>query len=565
MGPSVDAATIWFGVLQGATLIAALVLLYRPLGDAMARIYSGARDLRVERGIYRLIGVDASAEQTWRAYARSVLAFSVVGMLLVYLLQRMQAILPLSLGLPAVPEGLAFNTAASFVANTNWQSYSPEQTMGHLVQLAGLAVQNFTSAAVGIAVAIALVRGFARRGSATIGNFWVDLIRGLVRLLLPIAILGALVLIAGGVAQNLSGFTDVQTVTGATQGIPGGPVASQEAIKLLGTNGGGFYNANSAHPFENPAPWTNMVEILLILAIPFSLPRTFGRLIGDDRQGYAIVAVMGTIFLASAIALSTLELAAGGAAPQLAGAAMEGKEQRFGILGSALFGSASTLTSTGAVNAMHDSFTPLGGMMPMLNMMLGEVAPGGVGTGMYGMLVLAVIAVFVGGLLVGRTPEYLGKRLGPREIKLASLYILVTPVLVLCGTALSFAIPAIRSDVESTSILNPGPHGLSEVLYAFTSAANNNGSAFAGLTANTPWFNTALGVAMLLGRFIPIVLVLALAGSLAAQERVPETAGTLPTHRPQFVGLLIAVTVVITALTYFPVLTLGPLAEGLVR
>jgi len=559
-----DGATIWFGVLQGATLVAVLVLLYRPLGDAIARIYTGARDLRVERGIYRLIGVDASSEQTWRAYARSVLAFSLAGLVLLYLLQRVQAFLPLSLGLPAVPEGLAFNTAASFVANTNWQSYSPEQTMGHLVQLAGLTVQNFVSAAVGIAVAIALVRGLPRRGSATIGNFWVDLVRGLVRLLLPVAVIGALALLAGGVAQNLAGFGEVHTIAGGTQSLPGGPVASQEAIKLLGTNGGGFYNANSAHPFENPTPWTNMVEILLILAIPFSLPRAFGRIIGDHRQGYAIVAVMGVLFLVSTFALSALELAGSGTAPQLAGAAMEGKEQRFGILGSTLFGSASTLTSTGAVNSMHDSYTALGGMMPMLNMMLGEVAPGGVGSGLYGMLVLAVIAVFVGGLLVGRTPEYLGKRIGPREIKLASLYILVTPVLVLAGTALSFAIPGIRDDVTGTSILNPGPHGLSEVLYAFTSAANNNGSAFAGLTANTPWLNTALGVAMLLGRFLPIVLVLALAGSFTAQQRVPETAGTLPTHRPQFVGLLAAVTIIITALTYFPALTLGPLAEGLV-
>ncbi|KJL48468.1 Potassium-transporting ATPase A chain [Microbacterium hydrocarbonoxydans] len=557
-------AEIWFGVLQAVAVIVVLVLVYRPLGDYMAHVFSAPKDLRLERGLYRIIGVDPASEQTWRAYARSILAFSVVGLLLVYGLQRLQAFLPESLGLPAVPEGLAFNTAASFVANTNWQSYSPEQTLGYTVQLAGLTVQNFVSAAVGLAVAVALVRGFARRGSTTLGNFWVDLTRGLGRILLPIALLSAIALIAGGVIQNFAGFTDVTTVAGGTQAIPGGPVASQEAIKLLGTNGGGFFNANSAHPFENPTGWTSLLEILLILAIPFSLPRTFGRLIGDDRQGYAIAAVMGTIFLVSLFALSALELAGQGTAPQLAGGAMEGKEQRFGILGSTLFGTASTLTSTGAVNSMHDSYTALGGMMPMLNMMLGEVAPGGVGSGLYGMLVLAIIAVFVGGLLVGRTPEYLGKRIGPREIKLASLYILVTPTLVLAGTALSFAIPGIRTDVESTSILNPGVHGMSEVLYAFTSASNNNGSAFAGLTANTPWFNTALGIAMLLGRFLPIVLVLALAGSLAAQQHVPETSGTLPTHRPQFVGLLIAVTVVVTALTYFPVLTLGPLAEGLV-
>ncbi|WP_433585593.1 potassium-transporting ATPase subunit KdpA [Microbacterium hydrocarbonoxydans] len=557
-------AEIWFGVLQAVAVIVVLVLVYRPLGDYMAHVFSTPKNLRVERGLYRIIGVDPASEQTWRAYARSILAFSVVGLLLVYGLQRLQAFLPESLGLPAVPEGLAFNTAASFVANTNWQSYSPEQTLGYTVQLAGLTVQNFVSAAVGLAVAVALVRGFARRGSTTLGNFWVDLTRGLGRILLPIALLSAIALIAGGVIQNFAGFTDFTTVAGGTQAIPGGPVASQEAIKLLGTNGGGFFNANSAHPFENPTGWTSLLEILLILAIPFSLPRTFGRLIGDDRQGYAIAAVMGTIFLVSLFALSALELAGQGTAPQIAGGAMEGKEQRFGILGSTLFGTASTLTSTGAVNSMHDSYTALGGMMPMLNMMLGEVAPGGVGSGLYGMLVLAIIAVFVGGLLVGRTPEYLGKRIGPREIKLASLYILVTPTLVLAGTALSFAIPGIRTDVESTSILNPGVHGMSEVLYAFTSASNNNGSAFAGLTANTPWFNTALGIAMLLGRFLPIVLVLALAGSLAAQQHVPETSGTLPTHRPQFVGLLIAVTVVVTALTYFPVLTLGPLAEGLV-
>ncbi len=559
----VDTAAIWFGVLQIATLILLLALLYRPVGDLMFRIFTSERDAAAERVVYRLIGVDPRAEQTWQAYARGVLAFSLMGVLFVYALQRLQAFLPASLGLPAVPEGLAFNTAASFVTNTNWQSYSPEATMGYLVQLAGLTVQNFVSAAVGIAVAIALVRGFARRGQSTIGNFWVDLTRGLGRLLLPMAVVAALALLAGGVIQNLNGFVDAHTLTGATQSIPGGPVASQEAIKMLGTNGGGFFNANSAHPFENPTPWTNLFQLLLILVLPISLPRTFGRMVGDNRQGYAILAVMSTLAIASIAAVSALEVIGHGSAPHLAGGAMEGKEQRFGVIGSALYAAVTTLTSTGAVNSMHDSYTATGGMVPLLNMMLGEVAPGGVGSGLYGMLVLAIIAVFVGGLLVGRTPEYLGKKIGPTQIKLASLYILVTPTLVLAGTALSFGIPAVRADVESTSILNPGIHGMTEVLYAFTSAANNNGSAFAGLTANTPWFNTALGVVMLLGRFVPIVLVLALAGSLAAQERVPSTAGTLPTHRPQFVGLLAVVTVVITALTYFPVLALGPLAEGL--
>ena len=556
--------TILFGLLQGGALVLLLALLYRPLGDYIAAVYTSSRDLRVERGVYRLIGVDARASQTWQAYLRGILLFSLVGVLLVYALQRTQALLPAALGLPAVGEGLSFNTAVSFVTNTNWQSYSPELTLGYTVQVAGLVVQNFVSAAVGMAVAVALVRAFASRRSGTIGNFWVDLVRGLTRILLPLAVLSAIVLIAGGVVQNFTGFADVTTITGATQSLPGGPVASQEAIKLLGTNGGGFFNANSAHPFENPTPWTNLAEILLLLAIPVSMPRAFGRIVGDNRQGYAILGAMATIAVASIAIGSWLEALGHGTAPQLAGAPLEGKETRFGILGSALFAGATTLTSTGAVNSMHDSYTALGGMMPMLNIMLGEVAPGGVGSGLYGMLILAVLAVFVGGLLVGRGPEYLGKRIGPREIKLASLYILVTPALVLLGTAASFAIPGVHADVESVSIWNPGVHGLSEVLYAFTSAANNNGSAFAGLTANTPWLNTALGVAMLFGRFIPIVLVLALAGSIAAQDSVPATSGTLPTHRPQFVGLLVGVTVIVTALTYFPVLALGPLAEGLV-
>ncbi|MGO1562862.1 Potassium-transporting ATPase A chain [Actinomycetales bacterium JB111] len=541
---------------------AVLAVAHRPLGDYMARVYSSPTHLRVERAVYRVIGVDAEAEQTWRAYLRAVLTFSAVGMFVLYGLLRLQPYLPYALGLPAPSADLSFNTAASFVTNTNWQSYSGEQTLGYAVQLAGLAVQNFASAAVGMAVAIALVRGFASRRSGTIGNFWTDLVRGTTRILLPLAILGALALLAGGVVQNLAGFTDVTTAAGATQSIPGGPVASQEAIKLLGTNGGGFFAANSAHPFENPTPVTNLLQILLMLLIPFSLPRTFGRLVGDLRQGYAILAVMGLLFAASLAILTALETAGAGTAPQLAGGAMEGKELRFGILGSTLFSAAGTGTSTGAVNASHDSFTALGGMLPLLNMMLGEVAPGGVGSGLYGLLVLAAVAVFVAGLLIGRTPEYLGKKIGPREITLASLVVLTGPLLVLGGTALTFAIPAARASTIG-SIANPGAHGLTEVLYAFTSAANNNGSAFGGLAADTPWLNTALGIVMLLGRFVPIALVLALAGSLAAQVAVPATAGTLPTHRPLFVGMLAAVTVVVTALTFFPVLTLGPLAEGL--
>ena len=555
--------TILFGILQILTVVVIIVALYRPLGDYMAHIFTTKKDLRAERGFYRLIGVDSQSEQSWMSYLRSVLVFSLVGVLFVYAIQRAQEILPYSLGFPAIPEGLSFNTAASFVANTNWQSYSPDVTMGYSVQILGLVVQNFVSAAVGIAVAVALIRGLARRRSGTIGNFWVDLTRGTLRLMLPLAAVSAVVLIAGGVIQNFAGFTEVTTITGGSATVPGGPAASQEAIKLLGTNGGGFFNANSAHPFENPTGWTNLFQIVLMLAIPFALPRTFGKMVGDTRQGVAVAAVMATIFAVSLTAMTLFETLTGGAATRLAGAAMEGKEDRFGIWGSTLFGSTSTLTSTGAVNSMHDSFTSLGGMMAMLNMMLGEIAPGGTGSGLYGLLVLAIVTVFIAGLLVGRTPEYLGKKIGPKEIKLASIYILITPTLVLVGTALSFAIPAVREDVLGTSIWNPGLHGFSEVLYAFTSAANNNGSAFAGLTANTPWFNTALGVAMLLGRFLPIVFVLALAGSFAAQDKVPATAGTLPTHRPQFVGLLLGVSVIVTALTYFPVLALGPLAEGL--
>ncbi|TBN56864.1 potassium-transporting ATPase subunit KdpA [Glaciihabitans arcticus] len=556
-------ATLWLFIAQLATIAALVALLYRPLGDYMARVFTSRKDLAVERGFYRLIGVNPKAEQSWGVYLRSILVFSALGILLVYALQRTQQLLPFALGLPATSEHLAFNTAISFVTNTNWQSYSPELTLGYTVQLVGLAVQNFLSAAVGIAVAVALIRGFSYRATGTIGNFWVDLTRGTLRILLPLSVIAAVVLIAGGVIQNLNGFTEVTTLGGGTQTIPGGPVASQEAIKLLGTNGGGFFNANSAHPFENPTPWTSMFQVLLMLAIPFALPRTLGTMLGDKRQGLAVATAMGVLYLVSVSLMTWAELAGRGTAPELAGAAMEGKEVRFGIIGSTIFGTTSTITSTGAVNGMHDSFTSLGGGMALVNMMLGEVAPGGVGAGLYGILVIAMIAVFLAGLMVGRTPELFGKKLGSREIKLASLYILATPTLVLVFTALSFAIPAVRADVESTSIWNPGLHGFGEVLYAYTSAANNNGSAFAGLTANTPWFNTTLGIVMVLGRFLPIVFVLALAGSLAAQEKVPVTVGTLPTHRPQFVGLLLGTVVIVSALTYFPVLALGPLAEGL--
>jgi K+-transporting ATPase ATPase A chain len=529
----------------------------------MAHVFTSPKNWRIERGLYRLIGVDPAVEQSSTVYLRSVLAFSAIGILLVYALQRIQPILPWSNSLPGVEPSLAFNTAVSFVTNTNWQSYSPEQTMGFAVQIAALTVQNFLSAAVGVAVAVALIRGFSRVKSGTVGNFWVDVTRAVTRILLPLSILTAIVLIATGVIQNFTGFTDVTTITGGTQAIPGGPVASEESIKMLGNNGGGFFNVNSAHPFENPNGISNLLQLVLMFAIPVSLTRTFGVMVGDKRQGYAILGVMGVLALASITLLVIAETVGAGSAPLAAGGAMEGKETRYGPVLSAIFGAFSTLTSTGAVNAMHDSFTAGGGAVTMVNMMLGEVAPGGAGSGIYGMLVLAIIAVFVAGLMVGRTPEYLGKRIGRREMTFASLYILTTPAIVLAGTALSFAIPAVRSDVIGTSMANDGIHGFSEVLYAFTSAGNNNGSAFAGLTANTPWFNTALGVAMMLGRFLPIVFVLALAGSLASQDKVPVTPGTLPTHTPQFVGLLIGVVLIVSALTYLPVLALGPIAEGL--
>ncbi|MEU7905755.1 potassium-transporting ATPase subunit KdpA [Actinoplanes sp. NPDC049118] len=545
------------GWLFVITLVIALVAVYRPFGDYMFRVVTGTRSNIVERGVYRLVGVNPSAEQTWGVYARSVLAFSAVSILFLYLFLRVQDKLWLSLGFDPVTTHIAWNTAVSFVTNTNWQAYSGESTMGHLVQMAGLAVQNFVSASVGIAVAVALIRGFAARKNGTLGNFWVDLTRITLRILLPICVLATIVFMVAGMVQNLSGGTDVTTLTGATQHLTGGPVASQEAIKELGTNGGGFYNVNAAHPFENPTTWTNWLQLFLILLIPFSLPRVFGRIVGQNRQGYAIVAVMGILAIASVALTVGFETHGGGTVPQAVGAAMEGKEVRFGIPNSATYAAATTLTSTGSVNSFHDSYTSFGGMMPIVNMMLGEVAPGGTGSGLYGLLILAVITVFVAGLMVGRTPEYLGKKIGAREIKLASLYFLVTPTIVLAGTAAAFATG------NNSTALNVGPHGLSEVLYAFTSAGNNNGSAFAGITVNTPWWDTALGLAMLLGRFLPIVLVLALAGSLARQKATPESEGTLPTHQPLFVGMVVGVTVVLVALTFLPALALGPLAEGL--
>jgi potassium-transporting ATPase potassium-binding subunit len=549
------------GIIFLAVLVAALALVHVPFGDFMYHVYTSKKHLRVERVIYRLIGADPDSEQTWGAYARSMLAFSVVSMLFLFVFQLVQDKLPLHLHNPATPmtPALAFNTAVSFLTNTNWQAYSGESTDGHLVQMAGLAVQNFVSASVGIAVAIAVVRGFARRHAGELGNFWVDLTRGVIRILLPISVVLAIILIAGGAIENFH-LSDqvVNTLAGTQQTITGGPVASQEAIKELGTNGGGFYNANSGHPFENPTAWTNWLEVFALLCISFSLPRTFGRMVGSKPQGYAIAGVMTTLAAISVVFILWTQLQHHGTVPTSVGAAMEGVEQRFGIANSAVFGDAATLTSTGAVDSAHDSFTSLGGMVAMFNMQLGEVAPGGVGSGLYGILVLAVITVFVAGLMVGRTPEYLGKKINAREIKLASTYFLITPLIVLTGAAIAMALPG-----ERAGMLNTGPHGLSEVLYAFTSAANNNGSAFAGITVNTVWYNTALGLAMGFGRFLPMIVVLALAGSLAKQGATPQSAGTLPTHRPQFVGMVAAVVVILVALTYLPMLALGPLAEGI--
>ena len=557
--------------LQIGLVVAVLASTYVPLGDYMARVYTTDpdtrwRDLRVESLIYRLCRIDSRAEQTWYGYAVSVLGFSLASVLFLYALQRLQGVLPLDHDLGAVSPAVAFNTAVSFVTNTNWQSYLPETTMSPLTQSAGLAVQNFVSAAVGMAVAVALIRGLVRvGGGGEIGNFWVDLTRGTVRILLPLAFVIALILLSQGVIQSYrSGFTatglDGSTVTTALA-----PVASQEAIKELGTNGGGILAANSAHPFENPTPISNIVEILAILLIPVALTRTFGTMIGNRRQGLTVLAVMALLYTTVLAVTMAAESGTRGVAANAAGAMMEGKEVRFGIPGSVLFAVTTTGTSTGAVNAAHDSMSPLGGGAVLLNMLLGEIAPGGVGTGLYGILVLAVIAVFVGGLLVGRTPEFLGKKLRRREITLAALAVLVMPALILVGTGITVILSSTTGYLGNSG--DPGTpgaiHGFTEVLYAYTSASNNNGSAFGGLTATSDWFQSSLGMCMLFGRFLPILFVLALAGSFATQRRVPSGSGTLPTAGVAFAGLLTGTTVLVAALTFFPALALGPIAEAL--
>ncbi|MDN5917808.1 MAG: potassium-transporting ATPase subunit KdpA [Pseudonocardia sp.] len=547
------------GLLQIGALVLVLAAVYVPFGNYLAHVYTSERHWRVERLLYRMVRVDPDSEQRWTVYAAGVLAFSFLSIVLLYLLQRLQPLLPFDFGRAAVEPSVAFNTAVSFVTNTNWQSYVPETTLGHSVQMAGLTVQNFVSGAVGMAVAVALVRGFARSSTDRLGNVWVDLTRGVIRVLLPVSFVVAIVLVGLGAAMSLASGVDVTGVDGQQSTIALAPAASQEVIKELGTNGGGIFNANSAHPFENPNALSNILEILLILVIPVCLTRAFGVMVRDTRQGVVLVAVMGAIWGAFVAITWWAETHPNGTATLAAGAALEGKEVRFGIPSSVLFAVSTTGTSTGAVDSMHDSYTGLGGGVLVLNMLLGEVAPGGVGTGLYGILVLAAIAVFLAGLMVGRTPEYLGKKLGRVQITAAAISILAMPTLVLLGTGAALALPG---ELDA-ALNNDGPHGLSEVLYAYASTANNNGSAFAGLTVTSDFFQTTTGLAMLFGRFIPILAVLALAGSVAAQRRVEPGVGSLPTHGPLF-GVLVGGTVVlVAALTFFPVLALGPIAEAL--
>jgi K+-transporting ATPase ATPase A chain len=587
-----------------ALFLAVTLLLVKPLGLYMARVMEGepiaglGLGARLESWLYRFCGIDPAAQMGWKHYALALLVFNALGALLLYALQRLQGWLPLNpqhFGPPSADS--AFNTALSFVTNTNWQSYTPETTMSYLTQMAGLAVQNFLSAATGIVVAVALIRGLARHSAKTIGNFWVDVTRATLYVLLPIATLIALALVSQGVIQNFSRYQHVtllqpvtyqqpqvngagqplttatgapvlQTLTERTQTLPMGPVASQEAIKELGTNGGGFFNANSAHPFENPNAWTNLLEMLAIVLIPAALTYTFGFMVADTRQGWAVLAAMVIMFV-GLYALCNHSEQHGN--PQLtalgvnqlpnslqSGGNMEGKEVRFGIAGSTLFATIATVTSTGAVNSMHDSYLPLGGMVTLLDMMLGEVVFGGVGSGLYSMLIFAIIGVFIAGLMIGRTPEYLGKKIEAFEMKMSAIAILVMPFIVLTGTAIAVSVAAGRAGVA-----NPGPHGFSEILYAFTSAGNNNGSAFAGISANTPFYNIALGIVVWLGRFWPIVAVLAVAGSLAAKKRIPVSAGTMPTHGPTFIALLIGTVLLVGALTFVPALALGPIVEHL--
>jgi K+-transporting ATPase ATPase A chain len=563
------------GWLQFLALIVLLAVSVPILGNYMAKVFGGNRAPGdrffnpIERVVYRLGGIDPDREQRWSVYALALLAFSLLSVVVLFVLERIQEHLPLNpTHVKGVPSILAFNTAVSFLTNTNWQNYAGETTMSHLTQMAGLAVQNFVSAAVGLAVAVALIRGLTRHRAGTIGNFWVDLTRSITRILLPIAFLVAVVFVTQGMVQNFTGNTTATTVEGKSQVIPGGPVASQESIKELGTNGGGFYNANSAHPFENPNGITNLLEIYLLLVIPFSLAWTFGKMAGNKKQGIAVLMAMLALWLAASVGAMLFEANGNSAldaakvdqstASSQPGGNMTGKESRFGPASSGLYAASTTDTSTGAVNSSHDSFTPLGGLVPLVNMMLGEVSPGGVGSGLYGMLIFALLSVFIAGLMVGRTPEYLGKKIQAAEMKLVVIYLLAVPLVVL-----AFAGASIVMATPVKSLLNPGAHGLSEMVYAFTSVGNNNGSAFGGLSGNTDWFNITFAVCMLVGRFVLMIGALAIAGSLARKQTVPESAGTFPTDTPLFTGLLVSVVVVVVGLTYLPVLALGPIVEHL--
>ncbi len=555
------------GWIQILVYCGIVVLLVKPLGGYMYRVFNGDRTLLspilgpIERGLYRISGTSEREEQHWTAYAAGIIFFSLASFLVLYFLQRLQGVLPYNpAGMTAVEQNLAFNTAVSFVTNTNWQNYGGESTMSYLVQMAGLTVQNFMSAAVGIAIAVALIRGFARHSVKSIGNFWVDMTRCTLYILLPICIVLTLVYVWLGMPQTLGPYVDATTLEGAKQTLALGPVASQVAIKMLGTNGGGFFNANAAHPFENPDAISNLIQMVTIFALGAALTNVFGRMVGNQRQGWAILASMGVLFIAG-VAICYWAEAAGNPlvhALGIDGGNMEGKESRFGIVASALFAVITTAASCGAVNAMHDSFTALGGLIPMLNMQLGEVIVGGVGAGFYGIVMFIVITVFVAGLMVGRTPEYLGKKIEAKEVKMAMLAILALPLVMLVFTAIAVVLPS-----AVASMANGGPHGFSEVLYAYTSAAANNGSAFGGLSGNTPWYNITLGISMWVGRFFVIIPALAIAGSLATKKTVPASAGTFPTDGPLFVGLLVGVIVIVVGLTFFPALAIGPIVEHL--
>ncbi|MCZ8548560.1 potassium-transporting ATPase subunit KdpA [Mesorhizobium qingshengii] len=555
------------GWLQILVYCGIVVLLVKPLGGYMYRVFNGDRTFLspifgpLERGLYRISGTSEREEQHWTTYAAGIMFFSLASFLVLYFLQRLQGVLPYNpAGMTAVEQNLAFNTAVSFVTNTNWQNYGGEGTMSYLVQMAGLTVQNFMSAAVGIAIAVALIRGFARASVKSIGNFWVDMTRCTLYILLPLCIVLTLVYVWLGMPQTLGPYVNATTLEGAQQTIAVGPVASQIAIKMLGTNGGGFFNANAAHPFENPDAISNLIQMVTIFALGAALTNVFGRMVGNQRQGWAILATMGVLFIAGVAVCYWAEASGNPLVHALGidGGNMEGKESRFGIAMSALFAVVTTAASCGAVNAMHDSFTAIGGLIPMVNMQLGEVIVGGVGAGFYGILMFIVVAVFVAGLMVGRTPEYLGKKIEAKEVKMAMLAILCLPLAMLTFTAIAAVLPS-----AVASIANSGPHGFSEILYAYTSAAANNGSAFGGLTGNTPWYNITLGITMLMGRFLVIIPALAIAGSLVAKKTVPASAGTFPTDGPLFVGLLVGVILIVVGLTFFPALAIGPIVEHL--